>query len=302
MPSKPKSESKNGSLPIPLSHVAVRELFLKKVCSLKPEHKGDRGHLAVIAGGAGTAGAALLTARSGFRAGAGLVTLVSDTPVLQIAVAHTPELMTADLAAYLSSESSLAEFLDRAVNTIVIGPGLMNAECIFEECLKRSAKAKIPMLIDASGLRYLAANPALKRYLSRSSLLTPHPGELAALLDISVVEVQKDRVRWAKEAASEYGCTVVLKGAHTVIAGVHGKVFVSPWTNANLATAGSGDVLSGLIGGLIARKVTSLEAAIIAVYIHGWSGATLLKQQILGSLASEFAEDFPRRCGLLIEG
>ena len=284
-----------------LSESSVSSLFHEKVLSLNPTHKGDRGHLLVVGGADGTYGAPILAAQAGFRAGAGLVTLLSEKSVNLVAAAHSLELMSANVTLYSESGLSLKEYLKRSISCAVVGPGLVGAESVVSDTLKQFAKTHVPVVIDASALRYLARNQTLKTFLRTSSVLTPHPGELGELLDISPTELQKDRQKWGKIAAEKFNAVVVVKGPETVIAGPKGELLISPWSHPNLATAGSGDVLGGLIGGLISRGVPSLEAAIIAVFIHGWSGSTLQTTGGVGSLAHEFANDFPKKCAVFIE-
>jgi len=246
--------------------------------------KNSRGHLIVVAGSPGQSGSALLAARAGLRGGAGLVTLVSDAKSCEEAVTNTPELMTCE-----SSSPQVEELFKLVKGAVVIGPGLADQRQLFERII--ACSLTFPLVIDASGLRILAS--IQNRRLSPVTVLTPHPGEMAALLECTTQDVQADRFKAVRDAVNKYGCVVVLKGAFSVIGLPDGRLFVSPFANANLGTAGSGDVLSGLIGGLLARGVPVVDAAIIGVYVHAYVGDKVLGKGIVGSLASEFADGFP---------
>lgn len=247
-------------------------------------YKGSRGHLVVVAGSPGHSGAAALTSRAGLRAGAGLVTLFSDKETSQIAVQVTPELMTSELVI-----NDFDKIRSLKKGALVVGPGLDLSYPYFSELLLSAIH--LPMVIDAAALRILAGSD-LKHNLD-NALLTPHPGELAALLHCSTEDVLNDRFGSVRKAASLYNCTIILKGAYTLIAFKDGQLLVSPFANSNLGTAGSGDVLSGLIGGLLSRGFSIKTASSLGVYLHGQIGSSLLPRGIVGSLASEFADNFP---------
>jgi len=267
------------------------QLFDEPLLVASSGHKGVRGHLAVIAGSPGHSGAAALTSRAGLRAGAGLVTVFSDPETCKIAVEVTPEVMSSG-----TNEAELELISSIKKGAAVIGPGLDLDSSIFTKALKLSIN--LPKVIDATALRILAKENVAE--LLKNAVLTPHPGELAALLNCSTKEILDDRFGSVRKAASQYRCAVILKGAYTLIAFENGQVLVSPFANSNLGTAGSGDVLSGLIGGLLSRGLSIETAATVGVYLHGQIGSTLLPDGVVGSLASEFADSFPEAFGDLI--
>ena len=255
--------------------------------------KGTRGHMIVVAGSPGHSGAAALTARAGLRAGAGLVTLYSDSESCKIAVEYTPEIMTKE-----ATELEIQKIGSITRGSLVIGPGLSPNSSMFNPAL--SAASNLAKVIDASALRILALEQT-KPNLD-NAILTPHPGEMAALLGATTEEVLSDRFGCVKKCAGKFNCTVVLKGAYTLIAFPDEQLRVSPFASANLGTAGSGDVLSGLIGGLLARGLSIKMASALGVYLHGLVGSTLLPNGVVGSLASEFADGFPQALSDLVLG
>lgn len=237
-------------------------------------HKGDFGRLLTIAGSVGMSGAAMMAAKTGLRTGAGL-------SILATAKSLTPHLPPQEIIYKPLAETASGTIAPKAVldleleienaSAIVLGPGLsLNVDSVqfVHDVLKSINK---PCLIDADGLNALAQSTgALPR--SGNFVLTPHPKELSRLLGIETAQVQHDRIAIAQSAAEKFACTVVLKGARTIIASPEKEVFINPTGNAGMATAGSGDVLSGIIGGLLAQGLDPFEAAIAGTYVHGVSG------------------------------
>jgi NAD(P)H-hydrate epimerase len=226
----------------------------------------------------GKAGAPAMTALAAMRAGAGLVTAAVPEPALPTVARFAPELMTMPLETSASGEAQLSadpekrQALLKGMTVAAIGPGLgqsFGAERILEWLLNES----IPMVIDADGLNVLAKSIELLAGVGggeRSIVLTPHPGEMARLAGISTAEVQANRLKVARDFASRYGVTVVLKGAHTLIAHPGGRVAVNTTGNPGMAKGGSGDLLTGVIAGLLAQFPEDTARAVeAAVYIHG---------------------------------
>jgi len=240
-------------------------------------HKGSSGHLLVVAGSAGKTGAALLVGRAALRAGAGLVT-VASTPAGQTALdAKTLEVMTArygdgDEPAAATATPAI-EALAARMQAVAIGPGIPTGEVMRAVVRDVAARLPLPMVIDADGLNALGTDAAaVLASAPAPRVLTPHPGEMGRLVGKSIADVQADRVGVARGLASAARAVVVLKGARTVIAAPDGRVFINPIACAALATAGSGDVLCGLLGALLARRLDPLTAAQVAVYVHGRAG------------------------------
>jgi NAD(P)H-hydrate epimerase len=177
-------------------------------------------------------------------------------------------------------------------NSVILGCGLGSAETtkrflsLFVETLHTTS---LRMLIDADGLRLLSTIPNWQDKIPKPCVLTPHPGEMNAMTGLSTSEIQKDRVSIAQRYAQEWGHIVLLKGAFAVIAAPDGRVVLEPFATSALAKAGSGDVLSGIVGGLLAQKVEPLEAAIAGAFIHG--RAAEIAAQKLGTTISVVASD-----------
>jgi len=256
-------------------------------------HKGDAGRLLAIAGSQGKTGAAHLCLAGALRGGVGLVWLAARPEVLTYALGGLPEAMSVALPGTGPlDEGDLAPLLEvaMAVDAIVAGPGLPRGPAtgpLLRELLARSGK---PAVLDADALNALADEPGAVAPLPPATVLTPHPGELARLLRSSIAEVQRDRVESAVAAAAALGCTVVLKGARTVVAAPDAVPSVVPTGNPGMATGGTGDVLAGLTGALLAGGLATFDAARAAAFIHGRAG-DLAAQRMgeRGLLASDLA-------------
>ncbi|RPI79151.1 MAG: NAD(P)H-hydrate dehydratase [Desulfobacteraceae bacterium] len=262
-------------------------------------HKGRRGHLLVLAGSMGKTGAATLAALGALRAGAGLVTVGIPVGLNAILEVKLTEAMTAPLAETAAGTLALAaepeiEQLWQGKTALVIGPGLSTHPETAELVRRLVAKCPLPMVIDADGLNALAGHLQVLAAQKEHLVLTPHPGEMARLLDKQNKEVQADRLGLAARFAAEQGCCLALKGARTLIAEPGGEVFINPTGNPALAAGGSGDVLTGLIGGFLARGWPRLQAAMAGVYLHGLAADQLAAEQgETGILAHELLEPIP---------
>ncbi len=242
-------------------------------------NKGNYGHVLVVGGSVGKSGAPAMTALAALRAGAGLVTAAVPVPVLGQVAAIAPELMTCPLAATPSgciSAENLAPdtvaSLTAGKTVLAIGPGLGQSPETVKFTTGLLSATKIPAVIDADALNILAAKPVLlvKLAKGRQLVLTPHPGEMARLAGITVTEVQANRLEVARSFAQRTGVTLVLKGARTLIAHPDGCVAVNTTGNPGMAKGGSGDLLTGLIAGLLAQHPSEFARAVeAAVYLHG---------------------------------
>src|SRR5262245_27858049 len=285
----------------------------KAAAALLPErpargHKGSFGKVLAIAGSLDYAGAALLVCRGAGRAGAGLVTLaIPDTlqPLFaaKVVEATTMALPEDDLEE-VDPEPSLAMILDHEHDALVIGPGLRPALATNDHIrlllTVPEEPAPAPAVLDAEALRSLASAPDWWTATTRSCVRTPHAGEFARLRTGSGHEPTEDgdlgaddaaRVAAAKSAAGEWGQVVVLKGARTVIASPDGSVAVAPFENPALASGGTGDVLAGVIGALLAQGLATFDAARLGVYLHGLAGESV-RERIgdSGLLASDLPD------------
>ncbi len=238
-------------------------------------HKGDAGRLLVVAGSTGKSGAANLALTGALRGGAGLVTLAARPEVLPLALAGRPEAMSAALpAGGALGRADLQPLLAaaREADALAIGPGMpRGAETaeLLRALLQRAGK---PAVLDADALNAFAEDAALLAGIGVPLVLTPHPGEMARLCGVKVADVQADRIGIAVAKARAWNATVVLKGARTVVADPEGAAAVIPTGNPGLATGGTGDVLAGLCGALLAGGVGPGAAARAAAWVHGRAG------------------------------
>jgi ADP-dependent NAD(P)H-hydrate dehydratase / NAD(P)H-hydrate epimerase len=243
-------------------------------------HKGRTGHLLVIAGSTGKTGAAAMTCHSALRAGAGLVTLGIAESLNPILEAGMLEAMTAPLPesrAGIITESAAAAIrnLMAGKKCLAIGPGL-GQEPETGELVRRIIKdSEIPVVVDADGINHLAGRLEILQRTKAPVILTPHPGEMARLVDAEVSTVQSDRVKCAREFAVGCRVHVVLKGARTVIAHPDGRVFINPTGNSGMASGGMGDVLTGIIAGMVTQGFSPETASHAGTYLHGAAADTL---------------------------
>jgi ADP-dependent NAD(P)H-hydrate dehydratase / NAD(P)H-hydrate epimerase len=240
-------------------------------------HKGGYGHLLVVAGSVGKTGAAALCARAALRAGVGLVTVGTAASAQPTVAALSLEAMTEPLpettvrSLGMKAREPIVS-LAEARDAIALGPGLgLDDET---RALARVLVAMLPrpMVVDADALTALADHLESLRGARGARVLTPHPGEMARLLGGAVADVQRDRLGVARAFAVAHGVHLVLKGADSLIAGPDGRVLINPTGNAGMATGGTGDVLTGILGALLARGIDAAQAAPAAVYLHGLAG------------------------------
>ena len=238
-------------------------------------HKGQYGHLLLVSGCQTMPGAAVLATGAALHSGCGLVTLHSTAYAVQAAVSTFPSAMLSLDPG--NSFSRIPEGLMR-FGAIAVGPGLGRSETTakaFEILLARAQEEDIPMVLDADALGLLSLNPKLLDQIPAGSVMTPHEGELMRLVSWDSPEAKEEAVF---ALCRRTGCVLVSKGFHTEIYTPSGEKFVNSTGNPGLAKGGSGDVLTGLLGGLIARGYTAIEAAALAVWIHGYAGDALTER------------------------
>lgn len=227
-------------------------------------HKGQFGHVLIVGGSRGYAGAGVLAAEAALRAGAGLVTLAADASALQAALVRCPALMTADI----TDEALLSRCFDIA-DVLVVGPGLGTDESAKSALMMALARGK-PTVLDADALSLLAELRDAPPELPAATIMTPHPGEAARLLDTSNDAVNQDRFGAIKALVQTWRSSVILKGCGSLVADpTERPVGVCIYGNPGMATAGMGDVLAGLLGALLAQGVSSRVAAEFGVCVHG---------------------------------
>ncbi len=243
----------------------------------KDTHKGTYGHLFILAGSFGKTGAAVMAGKAALKMGAGLVTIGTPKSCLPIIARSMMELMTEPLAE--TEEKTLSEEALEKVLTllkdkdaILIGPGITTNSSTSALVFSLLEKIDKPMVIDADGLNILASKPEVLKNKKKNIVLTPHPGEFARLLKKTTKEILKNKIEYARDFASNYNVYLILKGYRTLIATPQGKVYVNPTGNPGMATAGSGDVLSGMLGGMIVQEKEFLESVLAGVYVHGLCG------------------------------
>jgi NAD(P)H-hydrate epimerase len=240
-------------------------------------HKGDAGRLLVVAGSAGKTGAPHLALTGALRGGVGLVTLAARSEVIGPALCGRPEAMSVVLpgtGAIARSDLPALEAAADGANAIVFGPGIPRGPETAPTLRALLDRRPLPTVVDADGLNALADHPGLVAVVGHHApiVLTPHPGEMARLVGGTIEEVQEDRVGIARRKAQEWGAVVVLKGARTVVADPDGPAAIIPTGNPGMATGGTGDVLAGLVGALLAGGLRPREAARAAAWIHGRAG------------------------------
>jgi NAD(P)H-hydrate epimerase len=227
-------------------------------------HKGTYGHAAIFAGSPGRSGAAVMSARAAVRSGAGLVSVATDADTARLVHASSIESMTysgSNHAALLAGKSA-----------VLIGPGLADDEVAYAAVRDLIATLELPLIIDASALNAFAGRPTDLNARALPRIITPHPGELARILETTAAEINAHRIDAVRHAARATSCVVVLKGHQTLVGEPDGHVFVNPTGNPGMASGGMGDVLSGIIVALLARGADPLDAARAAVYLHGLAG------------------------------
>ena len=242
-------------------------------------HKGLFGHVGIIGGSTGKAGAAAMAAMACMRSGAGLTTVATAKSVLPTVAGFAPELMTTPLAesgagaiAISSDEKAINKILE-GMTVIAIGPGISREPEAAQSVQAIVAQSKVPTVIDADGLNAFEGKAHLLNGSQRPLVLTPHPKEMSRLSGLSVEEIEGNRVEIARKFAAEHRLILVLKGHRTLVAEPDGTVWVNMTGNPGMAKGGSGDVLTGIVAGLIAQTPDRLANAVMAaVYIHGVCG------------------------------
>jgi len=272
-------------------------------------HKGTFGHLLVLAGSTGKCGAAVMAAEAGLRGGAGLVTLACPANVQSGVAARLTEVMTVPLHDQEGEVSLLAlgslRSLAEDKQALAVGPGLGVGKEVSSLVRQWLQETRQPVVIDADGLNALAGNLSiLDCQPGREIVLTPHPGEMSRLSGLTVADIQNDRFSVVREFAVRHKVTLVLKGARTLIASPDGVVHVNTTGHAGMASGGTGDVLTGLIGSLLAQGLPAMSAATLGVYLHGLAAERLRpKFGDAGLLASDLIYELPAaRQALATEG
>ena len=279
---------------------------------LPASHKGTYGRVLVVAGSTGMTGAAALASEAALRAGAGLVTLATPKHLNLILEGLLPEVMTLPLpetdagSLSVSATSAILEFAEKTKSVLAIGPGLSqhpDTVSLVQQLVRENREQALDrrMVVDADGLNALSQAPEVISLLDREAILTPHPGEMSRLTSSSVPGLEADRIRTAQQFASEHNLTLVFKGAPTVTGLANGDVWINSTGNPGMATGGMGDVLTGIIAGLMAQGHSSETAAVLGVYLHGLAGDIAAEALGMhGLIASDVLKAVPRAISSLI--
>lgn len=243
----------------------------------RDSHKGTFGHLFILSGSIGKTGAVSMAAKAALKMGAGLVTVGTPESCLPMIARSMVELMTEPLPETDKGTLSV-DALERILaliegkDALMLGPGISTHPSTAELVLSLLPQVEVPVMIDADALNILASKPQLLKSIDQPAVLTPHPGEFARLTDLKTKDVGENKLELVPRFAQEYGVYIVLKGYRTLIAPPDGYVYVNPTGNPGMATAGTGDVLSGMIASMMIQEDNLLEAILSAVYAHGLSG------------------------------
>jgi NAD(P)H-hydrate epimerase len=255
--------------------------FLKE--RLPWDHKGTFGHVAVIAGSPGKTGAAFMTSLAALKIGAGLVTLLVPASLNAIAASKLTEVMTYPVndkgTGYfsVSAYKEIADFVSDK-DVIVVGPGLSQEPDTAELVRKLYQTINKPFVIDADGINAFKGHAAIIKRSKRKAIFTPHPGELSRITGMTPKEINHDRIGVGLQFVHDTGANLILKGARTVIVSEKGEFYINPTGNPALAKGGSGDILTGFIGGILSQGYTAVEASIMGAYLHGYIADTWIER------------------------
>ncbi|NDV20512.1 NAD(P)H-hydrate dehydratase [Pseudodesulfovibrio sp. JC047] len=288
-------------LKIQNKHGVDHHLITREIMHLIPHvsptmHKGKAGHVLILGGSAGLTGAPHLAGLGALRSGAGLVTIGCPGGVADAIKAGSPDIMTLPLGEGSTWKPSLAHLVLNELSrfdAVILGPGIgrdTETQAFIAAFIRECTQ---PIILDADALFALAQSMDLLDVLPEQTVLTPHPGEMARLLTTSSAKIQADRMQAVRTFSHLSDATLVLKGAGTVVSDSD-LTCLSPFSEPNLAVGGSGDVLSGVIGSLMAQGLAPIQAACLGVYWHGLAGSALNEEfPMRGNLASEIAHMLP---------
>lgn len=255
----------------------IQDIVVSLVERESDTHKGTYGTVLTVCGSYGMAGAALLCTKGALRVGAGLAVCATPRSVYPVIGGALPEAVFVPTAE--TEQGTVTPTVSRETRAwqqkaaaLVVGCGLGRGAAVESAVLTLLSEARCPMVLDADGINAVSAHILKRESETPPLVLTPHPMEMARLLGCSVEEVQHDREGAAKRAAERFHAVAVLKGYHTVVADEHGQLYVNETGNPGMATAGSGDVLAGMVGGLLAQGLSAWDAATVGVYLHGLAG------------------------------
>lgn len=270
-------------------------------------HKGEYGKVLVIAGSRGMTGAAYLTSQAALRSGSGLVVCAVPESLNTIMEAKLTEVMTLPLPEgkeHWLTERSVEKILEfsETCDAVALGPGMGSHESTRRLIRILVEKLTPPIVLDADGINAFGGDPRALALRTGRMVITPHPGEMARLTGHTAVEVQESRISTARSVAEVTGCTVCLKGHRTVVSSFDGAIYTNTTGNSGMATAGTGDVLTGMIASFLGQGLDDFGAAVSAVFLHGLSGDIAAEKigpfsLIAGDLIDHLPEAF-RKSGI----
>ncbi|MBL7157386.1 MAG: NAD(P)H-hydrate dehydratase [Candidatus Omnitrophica bacterium] len=263
-------------------------------------HKGDFGHVLVLAGSEGLTGAAYLASQAALLAGSGLVTCGVPKSLNDIMEVKLTEVMTLPLpetsqrSFALAAEKNILDFAKK-INVAAIGPGISRHRETQELVCSLLEKLKAPIVLDADGIIAIAGHSGILKTRKASTILTPHPGEMSHLTGKDISAIQGNREKTASGFAKKHKVILVLKGHRTVVANPEGEVYVNMTGNSGMSSAGVGDVLTGMIASFVGQGINPYSAAVIGVYLHGLAGDLAAKEKGQFSLtASDLLNKLPQ--------
>lgn len=285
----------------PNDKALITETLIADLLPQRPRnaHKGTSGRVAIVAGSPGFIGAAALCSMAAVKAGAGLVSLFTPLSVKDMLAIKLTEVMVHGLLERLPGilgGGAIGEIFTEtaAADVLAMGPGLGRAEATQEVILEIIAKSDKPLVLDADALTALKGHTDILKDLRVPKVLTPHPGEMAALTGGVVETIDENRLTVAAKYAEEWDCVLVLKGAPAVVAWPNGSVYINTTGNEGMATGGTGDVLTGIIAALIAQGLPAEDAAVVGVWLHGLAGDLAAVEGKIGLTATRLTEFLPK--------
>jgi NAD(P)H-hydrate epimerase len=266
---------------------------------LRESSKGNYGRVLIVSGSTGMTGSGCLSAKAALRTGAGLVYLGVPAALSNIYGTQLVEPIVIPFEdkgkGYFSKESGkdIIKELEK-MNAAAIGSGISCRQDIVEFVHEILINARIPLVLDADALNAVAKDAAILKKSKVPLIVTPHPGEMSRLIGTSIQDVQKDRIKHARDFSDEYNVITVLKGSKTIIATPHGRVYINPTGNPGMSTAGTGDVLTGIIAGFIGQGFSPEDAAVAGVFLHGLAGDSAAQRKgEYGLIAGDLIEELP---------
>lgn len=265
---------------------------------IKDSHKGTYGRVAIIGGSKGMTGAPYLSSQAALRTGSGLVyTIVPKSLETIMSLKLTEAIIkpVEDCDGHLT-KNSIMDILNSIdiTDVIAFGPGIGTNDDIIDVITEILNFHKGPIVIDADGINSLSKNPKVLTNSNSPIIITPHPGELARLLGISLKEIQENRIYYSKYTAEKYNIIVVLKGFNTIVSSPKGEIYINSTGNPGMATAGSGDILTGIIASLIGQGLTPIDGAELGVFLHGLAGDMARQDKgEYGLIATDVLENIP---------